>query len=250
MTANVSKEFANCLQKLFPGEILTLIDIDATKFGGQVYRFHNENVAYTTEELLAAVNSGTLQPKMITFRGEQYGPRPFGLGGIAMSSDGTVEKPTLTVSNIDAQASALIRAYNGLMQAKVTVWVLVKELLQNDGGVKEGDFRRFVYYIERPKQVDPQKATFELTSVFDMDGLMIPARLTQTVCYWAQRGWYKSGKGCDYNGQNGYFDKLGNRVDDPSRDVCGGLVSSCRLRFGNEPLSFGGCATATLKSGS
>lgn len=90
-----------------------------------------------------------------------------------MSSDGTVEKPTLTVSNIDAQASALIRAYNGLMQAKVTVWVLVKELLQNDGSVKEGDFRRFVYYIERPKQVDPQKATFELTSVFDMDGLMI-----------------------------------------------------------------------------
>ncbi|WGX77492.1 hypothetical protein QJS64_19680 (plasmid) [Paraclostridium bifermentans] len=81
--------------------------MDATKFGGQVYRFHNENVAYTTEELLAAVNGGTLQPKMITFRGEQYGPRPFGLGGIAMSSDGTVEKPTLTVSNIDAQASAL-----------------------------------------------------------------------------------------------------------------------------------------------
>ncbi|MFK9903110.1 phage minor tail protein L, partial [Klebsiella pneumoniae] len=78
--------------------------------------------------------------------------------------------------------------------------------------VKEGDFRRFVYYIERPKQVDPQKATFELTSVFDMDGLMIPARLTQTVCYWAQRGWYKTGKGCSYNGQNGYFDKYGNRV--------------------------------------
>ena len=118
MTTNVSKEFANCLQKLFPGEILTLIDIDATKFGGQVYRFHNENIAYSTEELLAAVNGGTLTPKAITFRGEQYGPRPFGIGGIAMSSDGTVEKPTLTVSNIDAQASALIRSYNGLMQAR------------------------------------------------------------------------------------------------------------------------------------
>ena len=98
-------------------------------------------------------------------------------------------------------------------------------------------------------QVDPQKATFELTSVFDMDGLMIPARQTQTVCYWAQRGWYKTGKGCSYNGQNGYFDKYGNKVDDPSQDVCGGLVSSCRLRFGNEALDFGGCATATLKSG-
>jgi phage-related protein len=43
-------------------------------------------------------------------------------------------------------------------------------------------------------------------------------------------------------GQNGWFDKDGNRVDDPSQDVCSGLLSTgCKPRFGeNEQLDYGG----------
>ncbi|WP_279025581.1 phage minor tail protein L [Gibbsiella quercinecans] len=250
MKNSLSTKFVNCLESLYPGEILTLVEVDATKFGGQVYRFHNENIAYSSEELMAAAQSGSLPVKNLTFQGEEYGPRPFGISGITMSTDGEADKPTITISNIDSQITALVRTYNGLMQAKVTIWVLVKDLLKDDGSVDTGDYRRMIYYVDRPSGVDPQKASFELSSPYDMDGIMIPARLTQTVCYWAQRGWYKSGKGCMYYGQNGYFDKEGNPTDDPSQDVCPGLVSSCRLRFKDEPLDFGGCATATMKSGS
>lgn len=246
MTPNISEKFVNCLQKLYPGEILTLVEVDGTRFGAQVYRFHNENIQFTQEELLLATSTGSLPEKVIRFNGNEYGGRPFGLSGFTMSSDGTPDKPQLTLSNIDSQVSALIRSYNGMMQAKVTIWIIVRDLLKPDWTVDEGDFRKLVYYIERPNYCDHTRATFDLTSPYDMDGIMIPGRLSQSVCYWAQRGWYKSGKGCMYNGENGYFDKDGNPVSDPSQDFCPGTVNACRLRYKDGELDFGGCAAASL----
>lgn len=246
MTPGLSSKFVNCLQSLYPGEIMTLIEIDGTNFGAQIYRFHGENISYSPEELMLAQQTGNLSPKTIRFNGHEFGPRPFGIQGISMSGDGKPGKPQLTVSNMDSQPAALVRNYNGMAQAKVTIWILVKSLLKEDGSVDQGDYRRLVYYIERPNFADNLRVTFDLTSPYDMDGLMIPARLTQSVCYWAQRGWYKTGKGCSYNGQNGYYDKDGNPVDDPSRDYCPGVVSACKLRFREEPMDFGGCAAASL----
>lgn len=245
--ATGKEKFENCLQSLYPGEIITLIEIDGSKFGAQVYRFHGENIQYTPEEIMQAQQTGTLPPKEITFQGEQFGARPFGISGISFTSNGKAGKPKLTLSNLDSQVSALIRSYNGMMQAKVTIWVAPVDLMNDDGTIEDGAFRKLVYYIERPAYVDNSLAQFELTSPYDMDGIMIPSRVTQTVCYWAQRGWYRSGKGCGYNG-NRYFDKDNNPVSDPSQDFCPGLVSSCKLRFGEDAeLDFGGCATASIQ---
>lgn len=69
-------EFENCLQSLYPGEIITLVEIDGTKFGANIYRFHNENISYTAEELMQAQQTGILPPKDIIFQGEVYGARP------------------------------------------------------------------------------------------------------------------------------------------------------------------------------
>lgn len=243
----MSPAFENALASLYPGEIITLIEVDGTKFGAQVYRFHGENIAFTPEEILAATQpGGSLQPKTITFQGNEYGARPFGISGVNFNGNGKAGKVTLTLSNIDSQVSALIRSYNGMMQAKVTIWITQKDLLADDGTVAPGDFRKLVYFIERPNFVDQNVARFELTSPYDMDGIMIPARITQSVCYWAQRGWYRSGKGCSYNG-NRYFDKDNNPTDDPSQDVCAGTATACKLRFGSDQeLDFGGCAVASL----
>ncbi|QPD96322.1 tail fiber protein [Enterobacter phage N5822] len=82
---------------------MTLVEVDGSKFGAGVYRFHNENVQYTPEEIMRAVESGTLPPKEIIFRGEAYGARPFGITGISFTSDGKAGKPELTLSNIDSR---------------------------------------------------------------------------------------------------------------------------------------------------
>ena len=245
----LSPKFENQLQSLFPGEVVTLIQVDGTSFGSLVYNFHNENISYTPEEImLAQMNGEPLPEKTITFRGEEYGPRPFGISGINMTSDGKANKVTLTVSNVDQRISALIRTYNGLVKAKVTIWITTRDNINEDGSIADGDYRRFVYFIERPKQVDYKTASFELSSPMDMDGIYIPARLVQSVCYFASRGWYRSGNGCAYAG-NRYFNKDDEPVSDPSLDFCAGTVNSCKLRFGeNNQLDFGGCAAASLQA--
>lgn len=242
--------FENSIQSMYPGEIVTLIEVDATasRIGGQVYRFHGENMPFTSAEILKAVQTGTLPDKTIKFQGNTYGARPFGITGISFTGDGQATKPQLILSNMDQQVSALIRSYNGLMQAKVNIWVFQKDAMDANGVVKDTAFRKLVYYVERPNYVDPSLAKFDLTSPYDMDGIMIPPRVTQPVCYWAQRGWYKSGKGCTYNGQNGYYDKDNVKVTDPSKDSCAGTVAACKLRFGQlNELDFGGCAAASLQ---
>ncbi|QGF21241.1 minor tail protein [Citrobacter phage HCF1] len=219
----------------------------------------------------------------------------------------------------------MIRSYNGMMQAKVTIWITAAELMDEAGNVEDGAYRKLVYYVERPSMVNKSIAEFELTSPYDaekrnvkfenclqrlypgsiitlievdatkfggqiyrmhsenvrytpeelleaqkpeyclrrklffvemlmvrvhsvfleMDGIMIPARITQSVCYWAQRNWYRSGKGCGYNG-NRMFDKDNKPVSDPSLDRCAGTVTACKLRFGeSNPLDFGGAAVAS-----
>ncbi|QVW27742.1 tail tip protein L [Hafnia phage Pocis76] len=241
-----NRTFENCLQSLYAGEIVTLIEIDGTKFGAQKYCFHNENIAFTPEELMTARQTGELPEKNIIFRGEVFGARPFGISGITFTSNGKAGKPQLTVSNLDSRVSALIRAYNGMMQAKVIIWVTAKEFLNDDGTVKDGAFRKMVYYIERPSFCNKTIAQFDLTSPYDMDGIMIPARITQSSCFWAQRGWYRSGKGCGYNG-NRMFDKDNNPVTDPSLDFCAGTPTACKLRFGeDQELDFGGAPVASL----
>ena len=244
--AEVKKSFENCLQSLYPGEIITLVEVDGSKFGANVYRFHAENIAYTPEELMQARETGILPPKDIIFRGDVYGARPFGISGIGFTSNGKAEKPQLSLSNLDGRVAALIRSYNGMMQAKVTIWITQADLLGDNGAVEDGAYRKMVYYIERPNFVNRDVARFDLTSPYDMDGIMIPSRLTQSVCYWAQRGWYRSGKGCGYNG-SAMFDKDNNPVSDPSQDFCAGTVTACKLRFGPEnELDFGGAAVASL----
>ena len=243
----MSPNFENTLQSLFPGEIITLIEVDATKFGGNIYRFHGENIQFTPEEIMAATQpGGSLQPKSIIFQGNEYGARPFGISGIEMNGNGKAGKPQLTLSNLDSRVSALIRSYNGMMQAKVTIWITAKDLLAEDGSVASGDYRKYIYYIERPNLVNNNVASLDLTSPYDMDGIMIPPRVTQSVCFWAMRGWYRSGKGCGYNGA-AMFDKDNKPVSDPSLDYCAGTATACKLRFGAEnELDFGGCAIASL----
>lgn len=235
--------FVNELKSLYPGEIITLIEIDGSKFGALKYHFHNENLPYTNEEIIKAINSPEgLKPKELKWKGDSYGGRPFGLSSIERSSDGTPARPQLTLSNLDGKVSALVQRYDGMAQARVTIWVIPAKSFENESN----GFEKLVYYIDRAATYDKLQVTFDLTNPYDLEGLQIPARVIQRVCGFAQAGKYRSGKGCAYNGSR-YFDIDGNPVSDPSKDECGGTVRDCELRFGKgNPLDFGGCSSASL----
>lgn len=239
------------IQKLEPGNKVQLIEVDGSEFDAPILRFHAYNIPHTPEEIDAAGDN--IKPKPIWWQGNEYGAWPYELDGMAKNSDGSPARPTLRVSNIDGLISSLCLRFDDMAQAKVTIYETFSHYLDAknfpDGNAMANadEFFSQVYYIDQKiSEVAGGSVGFELSSPFDLQGMMIPVRQIHNLCYWCMKGDYRSGNGCSYSG-NKYFNERGEPVDDPSLDKCGGLISDCKKRFGeNEPLDFGGFPAAGL----
>ncbi|WP_329767301.1 phage minor tail protein L [Stenotrophomonas maltophilia] len=107
-------------------------------------------------------------------------------------------------------------------------------------------FEDEIWFIERKVAETKETVEFELATAIDLNGEVLPGRqIMSNVCTWLLRGGYR-GPYCSYTG-SAYFDINDNPVDDPGRDVCAGLVRSCKRRFGeNNELPYGGFPAAGL----
>ena len=239
------------IQQLEPGNKIQLIEVDASEFDGPVLRFHAYNLRYTPTEIMAAGDK--LKPKSIWWQGNEYGAWPYQIEGMAKNSDGGQARPKLRVSNVDSVISSLCLQFDDLVQAKVTFYETFAHYLDTknfpDGNptAKPDECFTQVHYIDqKTNEVAGEAIEFDLSSPFDLQGMMIPVRQIHNLCYWCMKGDYRSGRGCNYTG-NKYFNERGEPVDDPSLDKCGGLIGDCKKRFGeNEPLDFGGFPAAGL----
>ncbi|ELX8380916.1 MULTISPECIES: phage minor tail protein L [Morganellaceae] len=239
------------IQKLESGNKVQLIEVDGSEFDGPVLRFHAYNLPHTPEEI--DQSKGDIKPKPIWWQGNEYGAWPYEIEGMAKNSDGSPPRPTLRVANIDGLISSLCLQFDDMALAKVTIYETFAHYLDaknfTDGNPTANPDECFtqVYYIDRKtSEVAGEAVEFELSTPFDLQGIMIPVRQIHNLCYWCMKGDYRSGNGCSYSG-NKYFNERGEPVDDPSLDKCGGLISDCKKRFGeNEPLDFGGFPAAGL----
>lgn len=239
------------IQKLEAGDKVQLIEVDASEFDGPILRFHAYNLAHSPEEIEAA--SGDIKPKPIWWRGCEYGAWPYEIDGMAKSSDGSPSRPALRVANIDGLISSLCLQFDDLALAKVTIYETFAHYLDaknypegNSTANPEECFNQVFYINQKTNEVVGEAIEFELSSPFDLQGVMIPVRQIHSLCHWCMKGDYRKGNGCNYTGNN-YFNERGEPVDDPALDKCGGLVSDCKLRFGEyEPLDFGGFPAAGL----
>jgi len=241
------------IQKLEPGDKVRLFEVDGSAFGADVLRFHSCTLPYTEKELIAAGgDENKLPAKSIWWQGNEYGPWAVQVEGLEMSTDGQAAQPTLSVSNIDGLITALCLRFDDMVQAKVTIHDTMVHYLDAEN-FPEGNptadpeqEKKQVYYIDRKSLENDETVEFELASPADLRGLQIPTRQIHSLCTWCSRGWYRTGKGCDYAGTR-YFDENGQPVDDPSQDKCGGLLSDCQKRFGeNNPVPFGGFPGSSL----
>lgn len=262
----------NDFQKLEPGSLVTLIEMDCTSFGGDVLYFHGHNIAFSEKAVDRLVNplyAGTLRWYAGTserYAGEddilpngipiiwnsiRYEAWPCQVEGFETDSSGSPATPTLSVGNIDGSISSLCLFFDDLLQAKVTVRQTLSKYLDdanfltpNPDADPTQEFTE-TWYIDSKVQEDNQTISWELSNPADVSGQIIPARLITGVCEWCLRGEYR-GADCGYTG-SAMFDENDNPTNDPSEDKCGGLIPSCKLRFGeNEPLSFGGFPAASL----
>lgn len=241
------------LQKLEPGSKIRLIEVDGTQFNADVLRFHCDTLPYTPEELAAAGGDESKLPvKSIWWQGKEYFPWPFQLEGLDASTDTQAAEPKLTVGNIDGQITALCLQFNDMVKAKVYVhdtlvhYLDARNFPEGNPTADPHEEKLQTFFVDRKSAETNEAVEFELSSPADLRGQMIPTRQIHSLCTWAARGSYRSGNGCDYAGDR-YFDEKGNPVNDPSLDRCGGLLSDCKKRFGdNEPLSFGGFPGSAL----
>lgn len=261
------------VQKLEPGSLVQVIEVDCTAFGGDILRFHNHNIAYTQAEIESAINPlyagslmwnagselvnagngvGDLPARVIWWQGNAYYAWPSQVEGLEASGSGSPATPTLSVANIDGTISSACLFFDDLLQAKVTIrQTFVHHLDARNfvGGNPDADPTQEVveiWYLDRKTHEDNETVQWELSSPADLQGQVIPARIISGVCEWCVRGRYR-GPECGYT-DPAMFDEDGNPTNDPEKDRCSGLLETgCKVRWGaDNELPFGGFPGASL----
>ena len=222
-----------------------------------------------------------LGQKDIIFDSQVYTRIPIAAEGFEYTNTGTLPRPTLTVSNLASNITALLllvnatTAGNDLGGAEVRRIRTLAKYLDSDNFILDklaiteagdflitqgGDNLEFTdvvinstadpnagfpderWFIDRKASETRDSVTFELASKFDLAGQKIPRRqIIANICQWQ----YRSSE-CSYAGSK-YFDVNGNPVSTLAEDVCGKRLASCKLRFGeNGDLPFGSYTGAGL----
>lgn len=203
--------------------LITLFELDASKLGAGVLRFHGHNHER---------NDG-----VITFRGKAYNPQALNVAGLEMRSDGRASTPTLTLANNIAGVQGAVSAYclqfNDFAGAKLTVITTLAKYLDavnfdNGNPTASDECKEQIWFVEQKTSENAQQVTFELSNPIDLEGQKIPMRQITTYCNEAVCGRYR-GEICGYTG-TARFTHDGKPTDDPSLDRCSGLLAHCKLR--------------------
>ena len=220
---------ASEVQKLNPSSIVTLFELDSTDIGGDILRWHNG-----VNELGADV----------VWQGFVYSRFPVEASGFERSGKGTMPRPTLKVANVAGVVGALARELADLVDAKVTrkrTFLKYLDAVNFPGGVNpQADvnvgFGDEVWSIDRKSSENGIFVEFDLAAAFDVQGVKLPKRICiQNTCTTTYRG-----PECGYTGPP-VADKFDTPTADPTKDVCGRRLTSCKMRFsGGQPLPYAG----------
>lgn len=218
-------------QKLEPGALVRVYELDATMLGAGMIRFH----AHT-------------QVGSIWWQGAEYSPWPIEADGFAATT-GQPPRPTLRVANVNAAVTAILQLTDDLIGAKLTVRSTLGQYLDaaNFGGVNptadpNEHFPDEVWFVERKSAETKEVIELELVSALDFQGVQLPRRqIIANQCPWR----YRSAE-CGYTG-GPVADASDNPTSDPALDQCSKKLTGCKLRFGEEgELPFGGFPAAGL----
>ena len=219
------------LQGLGGDAIIDLMILDMTALG-----------ATGNDRFFRFVNWAAADGQAVAYASQQYTPLPFKTDGFLIRTEGVPPNPSITIGNTGLEFTGLINRWDDLVGATLTRRrVLARHL---DGGAAPDGTAHWPdenWMIQQKESENKLLVTFKLSSAFDLDGVTLPRRRAlRYTCPWIYRG-----EGCDFTGG-----AVANAEDEPvtdlADDVCGKRLASCRLRFGNGDLPFGGFPGLTL----
>jgi len=224
-------EISGEIQKLAPNALIELFILDTS-----VIWFATIDYFYSgTDEFR----------RPIVFQGINYQPIPLQAAGFEFSGQGATPNPTLTVSNANGIISATALQYGDLVGAKITrKRTFAKFLDDQPTADPTQEFPQDIYFVNRKVSETSVEVQFELTTSFDLVGLMLPCRqVLQNSCPWI----YESAE-CSWVATPGkYFDINDVPQSLVGADQCGKKLTSCQARFGtNTLLPYGGFPGAQI----
>lgn len=237
------------VQKLIVAGKITLYELDLSNYLiGTKFYFHGHASFEEQHEGVVTTNSD------IIWQGQTYSAIPITVSGLEQRTDGKASSPTLQVGNIlngvQGGVTALCLQFKDLAYSKVKVIeTYVKYLdaanFENGNPSASNDCSVQLWNIEQKVDENSQMVSFDLSNPIDFDGQVLPSRMASKNCEWALKNRYR-GEECGYLG-TAYFTDKDEPTDDPSKDVCAGLINSCKCRFGeDEPLPHGGFPAAGM----
>lgn len=256
------------LQKLSVTGLVTLYELDATKLGAGIMRWHGhvsyEDWRYIYEytdqtqftSLERKTNAGFQEDFVrqdIIWQGQTYSPIPIQTDGLEMRGDGKASTPSLSLANnlngIQGAISALCLRHDDFAGARLTVINTMAKYLDaanfTDGNPQAAnEYRKQLWFVEQKTSENASAVTFELSNPVDFEGARIPSREITSFCHWAVHGRYR-GSECKYMGVARFTDD-GTPTTNPALDKCGGRLSDCRLR--NNEKNYGGFPSSSLIS--
>lgn len=217
------------VQKPDAGKIIEVFEIDTTGIGGSERLYFH-----------AGSDENSLP---IVWQGITYQPFPVEAKGFEVSARGTLPRPSLQVANVTSAVSALLRAYDDLIGARVVRRRTFSIYLDDQPGADPNQhFHDDVYFVERKVGEDHESVEFELASAMDLHGVQLPGR---TIIAGSCPSDYR-GVECSYAGTS-YFNVLNLPETLLANDVCSKAVQGCKARFGARArLPFGGFPAARI----
>ncbi|WP_273745867.1 phage minor tail protein L [Morganella morganii] len=205
--------------------MLDLYEVDLSRFGGNVYRFHDGM-------------NGLLKP--VIWQGNRYDPYPVQVTGLSMTAQGASARPKMTFANIDGLLTAINNDYDDALGAIVTRRQVMEQYLDAvnfpDGNNQADPSREVVqkFVIEQRENSDSDFVTYVLALPTETDNAQIPARVIQAdICPWRYRG-----QDCGYDGPP-VADEKDQPTNEPTKDQCSHKYRGCKLRH-SSVLPFGG----------
>ena len=208
------------IQRLSPGAIVELFELDVTNLGDQVYYLHAGTNEYTND---------------VVWQGNTYTAFPLEAEGFNTTTSGSLPRPTIRIANITGLLTVLVKNHDDLIGVKVTRRRTFVKYLDAEnflGGINPtadpaAEFPEDIYFVDRKASENRMFIEFELASSLDLNGVKLPRRqVIQNTCPWG----YRSTE-CSYAGV-----AVADINDVPtstlSEDVCGKRLESCKLRFG------------------
>lgn len=182
----------------------------------------------------------------LRWRGNLYTALPVRAEGFEVVGGGAYPRPKITLSNALGVGTTLVKEFNDLLGARVTRWRTFSRFL--DDGVSPDPNAHLptdIYYVDLKSRHTKSEIEWELASVLDQKGVMLPGRQVLRHGCQLQYRTYSGGAfnyqnvSCPYVGTR-YFNERNEPVQNPANDRCSQQLNGCLLRFTGNAVPFGG----------